>query len=64
MVRTPGFHCRGPGFDQGTKILQAARRGQKKKGGGGGWGHEACLEMDGFWHIAVIAEIPTAWTVA
>ena len=34
VVRTPHFHCRGPRFDsltgQGTKILQAARRGQKK----------------------------------
>ena len=33
VVRTPHFHCRGPGSipGQGTKILQAERRGKKKK---------------------------------
>ena len=33
MVRTPRFHCRGPGSipGQGTKILHAVWHGQKKK---------------------------------
>ena len=33
VVRAPCFHCEGPGSipGQGTKILQAARCGQKKK---------------------------------
>ena len=33
MVRTPHFQCWGPGSipGQGTKILQAARHGQKKE---------------------------------
>ena len=31
VVRTPHFHCRGPGSipGQGTKILQATRHSQK-----------------------------------
>ena len=31
VVRTPCFHCRGPGFSPGTKIPQAAWWSQKKK---------------------------------
>ena len=33
VVKTPGFHCRGRGFDpgRGTKIPHAVQCGQKKK---------------------------------
>ena len=31
VVRTPHFHCRGPGFNPGTEIPQAAWWSQKKK---------------------------------
>ena len=31
VVRTPCFHCRGNGFDWGTRIPHAVWHGQKKK---------------------------------